>query len=347
MNASNLDALARTLGRGANRRQIVATLTVGALATFRFDRVSALDKDKDKDRDNGRDNKNKAKVGICHRTGSSSNPFVYIEVAPNAVPAHEAHGDLVGCPARQVIDEGTCTCVCDPDIDCSPGERFDEETCRCGCDPDITCREREMLDTKTCRCICDPAITCGNREILDPDSCRCICDPSIMCDAREVLDETCQCVCNPEITCGPQEILDPDTCRCVCNENQGCGPAMYFNPETGNCELGIGICSTVFEGDPQIEAIVPFEGAAVTVVAPDGTAIGAGLSRASGEAFSPCGSIVLATVPPNAYGVYEIRVTAEGYDQLPDPVHRFFTIDASTELGFCKAGLSVFLVAST
>ena len=42
----------------------------------------------------GRDDK----VTICHRTGSKKHPFQAITVAASAVPAHEAHGDLVACP---------------------------------------------------------------------------------------------------------------------------------------------------------------------------------------------------------------------------------------------------------
>jgi hypothetical protein len=47
------------------------------------------------------------KVGICHETGSSSNPRVFIEVSKNAVKAHEGHGDRAGvsgddCASGQV-----------------------------------------------------------------------------------------------------------------------------------------------------------------------------------------------------------------------------------------------------
>ena len=50
------------------------------------------------------------KVGICHATGSATNPFVFVEVSNNAVKAHEHHhdgADIIGvagprdCPAGQ------------------------------------------------------------------------------------------------------------------------------------------------------------------------------------------------------------------------------------------------------
>jgi hypothetical protein len=48
------------------------------------------------------------KVGICHRTGSNKNPYVYLVVSASAVPAHRKHGDIIGvasardCPAHAV-----------------------------------------------------------------------------------------------------------------------------------------------------------------------------------------------------------------------------------------------------
>ena len=71
-----------------------------------------------------------AKVGICHRTGATTNPYVHVEVCADAVPAHAAHGDLVACPENQVIDRNSCTCVCDPTIDCGD-EVLNPETCEC------------------------------------------------------------------------------------------------------------------------------------------------------------------------------------------------------------------------
>jgi hypothetical protein len=40
-----------------------------------------------------------AKVTICHRTNSPTNPYVMITVAQAAIPAHQAHGDVIPAPA--------------------------------------------------------------------------------------------------------------------------------------------------------------------------------------------------------------------------------------------------------
>jgi DNA-binding beta-propeller fold protein YncE len=50
------------------------------------------------------------KVGICHATGSRNNPFVFMVVDAHAVPAHSAHGDIIGvgsaraCESRGLVE---------------------------------------------------------------------------------------------------------------------------------------------------------------------------------------------------------------------------------------------------
>lgn len=48
---------------------------------------------------------NQYKTTICHKTGSAKNPYVEITVSNNALPAHQAHGDIIpappsGCPRQ-------------------------------------------------------------------------------------------------------------------------------------------------------------------------------------------------------------------------------------------------------
>ncbi len=56
----------------------------------------------------GQEGVREGKVRICHKTGSTRNPGVEIEVSQNALPAHMAHGDTEGeCEDAATTTTGT------------------------------------------------------------------------------------------------------------------------------------------------------------------------------------------------------------------------------------------------
>ena len=111
------DELTRAYTTGASRRR-VSSFLAGGLATALGGRSVTRAK--------------KGKVGVCHRTDDSANPYTYIEVSENAVREHRAHGDAIApdfqtdpnnCGECGNVGAGeTCTAGgCVPTSGCAPG----------------------------------------------------------------------------------------------------------------------------------------------------------------------------------------------------------------------------------
>ena len=96
---------------------ILAVITILSLVLSACGPIdgSRQDNDKDKDKDNGQGNNkdkpdkpdNPNKTTICHKTGSTKNPYVEISVASDALnDGHSTHeGDIIpapegGCPTE-------------------------------------------------------------------------------------------------------------------------------------------------------------------------------------------------------------------------------------------------------
>ena len=103
MDGNRFDDMSRRLAAGVSRREalrrIVGGAIGGSLALTGLRRVGAA-----------------TKVWVCHQTGSATNPFNYIEVSENAVPAHAAHGDATYVNLMSDVNNcGACGNVCGGD----------------------------------------------------------------------------------------------------------------------------------------------------------------------------------------------------------------------------------------
>jgi hypothetical protein len=214
MDQRRFDDLAKHFATTLSRRGVLRGVATGLLAGV-FGRTAVHAQDSDVC---------PTKVGICHATGSATNPYRYVEVCTDAVSAHAAHGDLVACPNQQVLDPATCACVCPvASITCPPGQELDAATCAC---------QATSCGTYGDEVYFNPACTTAERPYCCLVTGQCVDENAIL------YGEEC---CRGTTACAPGE-------ECCYG---GCRPPEFFLSNPANC----GGCAVAEDGEQRVQFI--------------------------------------------------------------------------------------------
>ena len=175
-----------------------------------------------------------AKVTICHLPPGNPTNVQTITVGEAAVPAHLAHGDMLGACVSGCLDDNQCNDgnLCTSDV-CLPSGECSNVAVDCN-------------DSNSCTMdSCDPAIGC-----LNPPDDGASCDDGNACTANDICAATA-CVgaaipncCSSDIECVDANLCTDDLCidgACQnidmdCTVDDICSVGVC-NPASGSCEV--------------------------------------------------------------------------------------------------------------
>jgi len=186
------------------------------------------------------------KVQVCHRPPGNPNNYQTITIGAPALPAHLAHGDLVGA----CLD--LCATLCDDGNLCTTDSGVpDMHTDRCDCVfTPVDCNDSNACTTDSC----DPATGCQNVPRTGAT-----CDDQRVCTGPDACTTSGQCAgppipgcCDEDADCTAPDLctiascnLATHTCQTqqkVCVAPDRCTVSVC-NPATGSCESTPVICT--------------------------------------------------------------------------------------------------------
>jgi stigma-specific protein Stig1 len=256
-----IDDVARALARGTSRRTALRRIGGGLAAiglTFLVPKPAEAD-----DVPGNPGPCAPPKVGVCHNTGSATNPVVFTCVAASAVPAHVTNHDdgLLGdlnncskcgdkCSRGQACCNGKCTPLNTTDNCGKCGDKCPagQGCCNGACTPLNT-----TANCGTCGNKCPDGQICESGKCVCPSSAPDFCGDKCLpkCPSPQVRQADCSCKCTP-ITCPAGQSQNPTTCVCECptgttfcggrcvNSTCPLGSGQTFNPTTCSCQCPSG-----------------------------------------------------------------------------------------------------------
>jgi hypothetical protein len=185
------------------------------------------------------------KVQVCHRPPGNPNNYHTITIGAPALPAHLAHGDLVGA----CLD--LCATLCNDGNLCTADSGVpNNETGQCECDSSpVNCDDSNVCTTDSC----EPATGCHN--VANTGA---ACNDARFCTGPDVCTASGQCAgasipfcCESDADCTAPSLCASATCNLathgcdiqqkVCVAPDPC-TVSACNPTTGDCESTPVIC---------------------------------------------------------------------------------------------------------
>ena len=241
MDERRLDAIAKVIGAGTNRRRVLAGLLGGTLAGILSRQETEARKKK---------GRKKKRRGVGAQTHAQQSREACAEFCQN-LPQGPRRGECIAScgtgedglftqcqedPARLCPQTNGTTICCTP-----PRTVCDAATGACVC-PTVVCPPpKTQLNPTTCVCECPP-ITCDRGQTLNPETCQ--------CEGPICPEQSCCCNCVTFNAAG-QEILS--FCTTAVTTREACAATCNsLNPRSGHgfgCFAGTGTFSCGRTGD--------------------------------------------------------------------------------------------------